>query len=220
MDPKISKPCPASWDAMTGDQQSRHCDKCNKSVHNISELSAAEAEALLCKSTTSVCIRMQQTKDGAFKTKSGWMKRVALAGAAGLTLIPMVGCEPQTANQPLTGASVYPSNPTPESGFSMGEAVANPEPLTGDIAPPEPESVTTAGKIVPVPEQSMGKIACPPEQKPIQKPTVEPPIEDRLSFDNSINMLGQLAATPDSPEEPDTGIIEITTRQEISDKPE
>lgn len=43
----IPVPCPADWNEMTGDDRSRHCESCQKSVHHLSSLTQAEAEALL-----------------------------------------------------------------------------------------------------------------------------------------------------------------------------
>jgi hypothetical protein len=150
MDPKINKPCPADWNEMTGNDASRHCDKCKKSVHNISQLSKEEAEQVLCHSTQSVCIRIQQAANGAFKTQSGWMKRVAIAGAATLTLIPMTGCETQSQitgeaatysqpNSPVTTGKVAASEPQPEQGEPLTGVVAGPM-ETGEIAVPKSNS--------------------------------------------------------------------------------
>ncbi|MFM9873803.1 MAG: hypothetical protein ACKVQS_10105 [Fimbriimonadaceae bacterium] len=148
MDPKINKPCPADWNDMTGGQQSRHCDKCNKSVHNISELSADEAEQVLCHSSNSVCIRIQQAANGAFKTQSGWMKRVAIAGAATLTLIPMTGCESQSH---LTGKASVPYS-QPNNQTTTGTP-AQPENIVGETVAPEAQPEQA--------EPTMGKVAAP-----------------------------------------------------------
>jgi len=124
---------------MTGDQKYRHCDKCNKSVHDISQLTKEEAEQILCKTSNSICIRIQQNSNGAFKTQSGWMKRIAIA--ATLSLVPLTACGPESQ---ITGEPIAPySEPTnPET---------NPE-IMGDIAPPKlPEQG----------EQTMGKVAVP-----------------------------------------------------------
>lgn len=149
MDIEIKKPCPADWDAMTGDEQSRFCSQCQKSVHNISEMTAEEAASILCKPGQKACIRITRAQDGSIRTKSGWFKRVALAGAAGLALIPMAGCGPD-GDMRGTGTAEIPksSAPNPKAGGvalpSQGQQT-----LTGDIAvqPVETqEPDTTLGK--------------------------------------------------------------------------
>lgn len=54
---RIEKPCDADWDEMTGDERSRHCAKCDLSVNNVAEMSAAEAEELFAKGGH-VCARL------------------------------------------------------------------------------------------------------------------------------------------------------------------
>src|SRR5262245_10585878 len=44
---KVASPCPASWDEMVGDERTRFCGKCQKNVHNVSEMTRAEAETFL-----------------------------------------------------------------------------------------------------------------------------------------------------------------------------
>ena len=60
----IASPCSMSWDAMDGDERSRNCGACSKTVYNISDMSAAEAEAFLHKHRTSECMKFYRRKDG------------------------------------------------------------------------------------------------------------------------------------------------------------
>ena len=43
----VASPCPASWEAMAGDDRVRSCGQCQRQVYNLSELSRSEAEALV-----------------------------------------------------------------------------------------------------------------------------------------------------------------------------
>ena len=43
---EVREPCSADWDSMPGDT-TRFCASCDKNVHDLSELSVSEAEALL-----------------------------------------------------------------------------------------------------------------------------------------------------------------------------
>ncbi|MFT3687139.1 MAG: hypothetical protein QM783_19820 [Phycisphaerales bacterium] len=48
---RIASPCPTRWDEMslTGDERTRHCERCSLNVHNISAMTSDEAEAFLAK---------------------------------------------------------------------------------------------------------------------------------------------------------------------------
>ena len=54
----IKSPCHESWDAMSGNNLSRHCEKCNHSVIDLSAMSAEQATRLLeNKAGTRLCVR-------------------------------------------------------------------------------------------------------------------------------------------------------------------
>ncbi|MBL9103961.1 MAG: hypothetical protein JNL82_23660 [Myxococcales bacterium] len=44
---RIREPCHADWATMDGDQRSRHCAQCDLRVTDLSQLTRAEAEALI-----------------------------------------------------------------------------------------------------------------------------------------------------------------------------
>ena len=64
---KLSFTCPADWDSMKGDERRRFCDICRKDVHNLSEHTAEEAEAIV--SRGNACVRMEQRADGSTVVK-------------------------------------------------------------------------------------------------------------------------------------------------------
>jgi hypothetical protein len=65
----IPVPCEVPWDDMHGDARTRHCDQCKQNVHDVSELSRAEALALLGKSDTKPpCLRVFRRPDGRVMT--------------------------------------------------------------------------------------------------------------------------------------------------------
>ena len=43
----IASPCPMRWEDLEGDGPVRHCGECDLDVHNLSEMTRAEAEGLL-----------------------------------------------------------------------------------------------------------------------------------------------------------------------------
>ncbi len=67
-DLRIASPCPASWDAMRGDDRVRFCDSCSKHVYNVSGLTADAAVALVRESEGHLCMRLYRRKDGTVLT--------------------------------------------------------------------------------------------------------------------------------------------------------
>ncbi len=65
---RIASPCPATWEAMRGDDRVRYCDSCSKHVYNVSDLTADEAVALIQKSEGRSCLRLVRRKDGTVLT--------------------------------------------------------------------------------------------------------------------------------------------------------
>jgi hypothetical protein len=88
---KVASPCTAEWAAMTGDERTRHCGECKKSVYNLSELTRDEAEALILEKEGRLCVRYYQRTDGTILLKDCTIgvtrrrrRRVIAAGAAAL----------------------------------------------------------------------------------------------------------------------------------------
>lgn len=61
---EFASPCPASWDSMEGDERVRFCGECEQKVYNFSEMTEAEAIALLREKEGRVCVRLYQRDDG------------------------------------------------------------------------------------------------------------------------------------------------------------
>lgn len=54
---KIAEPCTEDWESMEGEGFKRFCDKCSKHVHDLSDLTQAEAKALLAENAGSnICV--------------------------------------------------------------------------------------------------------------------------------------------------------------------
>jgi hypothetical protein len=65
----IPVPCEVPWDDMHGDARTRHCDQCKQNVHDVSELSRAEALALIGEADTKPpCLRLYRRSDGRVMT--------------------------------------------------------------------------------------------------------------------------------------------------------
>lgn len=65
---RIASPCNADWKVMTGDEQTRYCDKCSKNVYNLSAMTTAQAEALIREKEGDLCVRYYQRADGTVMT--------------------------------------------------------------------------------------------------------------------------------------------------------
>ncbi len=146
---QVPKPCPASWDEMTGDEQTRHCSHCNKNVHNLTAMSAEDAEKVL--ESGKACVRFARDDKGRIITRTRLIAQTAAAAAAAITLS---GC-----TQPLVAGASAP--PEPKMGkqvsteYLAGEAVSTPiddsDMSLGRMAPVEPPSdEMIQGEIAPV----------------------------------------------------------------------
>jgi hypothetical protein len=124
----IPNPCPKRWDAMTGNDAVRFCDHCQKHVHNLSALTADEAQRLICQSAGALCVGYVPTAAGGVRTldyratpapRFGW-KLVAALGGLGAVAATVVGAfvhrtKPAPVPPPmLLGAMVAPpTTPAP-----------------------------------------------------------------------------------------------------------
>ncbi|WP_217917333.1 MULTISPECIES: hypothetical protein [unclassified Myxococcus] len=63
----IATPCAMRWEDMKGDARVRHCGACRLSVHNLSEMTTLEVEALL-QPGGNVCARLYRRPDGTVVT--------------------------------------------------------------------------------------------------------------------------------------------------------
>jgi hypothetical protein len=155
---KVASPCHESWSDMTGDDQVRHCKRCDKDVFNLSAMNAADAEALLARHGTAPCVRFFRRADGTVKTKDCPDRRPLIAGviaagaiaaasiaAAGVSAMATMGAP---ADRPAI--QITPEPPAPTMVPTTGVPMPAPEPppmimgeMTvemGDVAaPPEPE---------------------------------------------------------------------------------
>ena len=96
-DLRIASPCPASWDAMRGDDRVRFCDSCSKHVYNVSGLTADAAVALVRESEGHLCVRLYRRKDGTVLTadcpvglKSALRRRLIRLATAGVVVFAML----------------------------------------------------------------------------------------------------------------------------------
>lgn len=60
----VESPCSESWDEMTGNANVRFCSHCSKDVHNLSEITRKQAEALIKRSNGKLCVRYRADQNG------------------------------------------------------------------------------------------------------------------------------------------------------------
>jgi hypothetical protein len=92
--------CDVSWDSMHGDHRTRFCGQCRQNVHDVSELTAAEAVALVTGGEETPCLRLFRRADGRVMTADcmtrrerawKWLHRRS-AFAAALFALMFLGC--------------------------------------------------------------------------------------------------------------------------------
>jgi hypothetical protein len=71
-DSQIAQPCTKAWDELRGDGRARACAACAKDVHDLSQLTRAEADELLTK--PDVCVRYIQRGDGTLVLADGLVR--------------------------------------------------------------------------------------------------------------------------------------------------
>ena len=143
----VEEPCHADWNTMKGDESRRFCSGCRKHVHNLSEMSADEAEALL--NSGPVCVRFRRDDRGRLITKTALIGGLAILAA---------GCASPAleSGEELTGKVSVPQHDVtgtpltdikddkkPEPEITMG-AIAMPTEVMGEISAPDSKGDATA----------------------------------------------------------------------------
>lgn len=119
----IAEPCTFDWEQMSGDDRQRHCSKCDKPVHDLSTMSADEANALL-RSAETPCVRVHRREDNSIVTadaRRGFARRLVLIAASWFGFVFLSGCRDATrSEQPSMGKPA----PFPGGRQEMGKIVA------------------------------------------------------------------------------------------------
>jgi hypothetical protein len=155
---RIASPCRADWNAMVGDERARHCGQCDKQVFNISNLTRAEAEALIVEKAGKLCARYYQRPDGTIiladctiGVAAARKRKLVAAGAAAL-LASAVGFRLTHRGSTLEADAIEIAPPDePAAGHVTGAAELEQPPP----APPPVQHVAPHEKVVPL----MGDIA-------------------------------------------------------------
>jgi len=99
--PKLSYVCPIPWAELRGDERARFCEKCGRTITNLSELSEEARVAFLAKSGAErACVTYYQRLSGEFVTpeapltyeERGKIKQLGLAALSAGALALAAGC--------------------------------------------------------------------------------------------------------------------------------
>src|SRR5688572_16070492 len=66
----VAAPCKAEWDDMFGNDRVRFCSQCQKNVYHLSNMSRADAEALIANREGGLCVRFYRRADGTVITSN------------------------------------------------------------------------------------------------------------------------------------------------------
>jgi hypothetical protein len=121
---KVSEPCSAEWDSMSGNERVRFCAHCRIHVHNLSEVTPREALDLVLRSGGRLCLRIERDPLGLPRTRAlaeplYQISRRAARLAAGvfgaaLTLSSAAAARAQTP-APARQVVTAPAEVTPEA---------------------------------------------------------------------------------------------------------
>ncbi len=104
---RVASPCSIPWRRMRGDDRVRHCDRCDRKVFNLSNMTRGDAEHVLKQHGFNLCVRFYKRHDGTMVTTDCppprsllWKFAAIFASACGVASIG--GCQTQGAVLPPT----------------------------------------------------------------------------------------------------------------------
>ena len=102
----IAAPCPVKWEAMSGDDRTRHCSICRLNVFNLSDMTDREAEDFLAEKSGRVCVRYYMRADGKVMTsdcprgvKALRLRLCKHVSAGALLILAALGCSPESSSK-------------------------------------------------------------------------------------------------------------------------
>src|SRR5687767_15454570 len=76
----VTSPCTQDWDSMIGNDRVRFCEHCSLHVHNISEMTRAEALLLAHRSHGRLCVRIHSLRQNPIITRTPDSRRLHQIG--------------------------------------------------------------------------------------------------------------------------------------------
>lgn len=149
---RVVNPCSEDWHEMRGNDEVRFCSHCQKSVHNLSQMTRRDAERLVAKSKGQLCVRYISRADQRVVTASDFppLHRIArrasrLAASAFSAALTLTTATAQNSNE--TQIDVNPTgieavaNKTDAPQMPSGDAT-----IVGTVIDPA-EAVVAAAKV-------------------------------------------------------------------------
>lgn len=147
---EIAAPCSMSWDEMSGDEQVRFCNQCDKNVYDLSALSREEAESLVERTEAKICVTFYKRSDGTVLTDNcpvGLRRirdrvvrfRSIAAGFIAALFAAMPAFAKDLGNQREMGKIAQPPQQAQQQADSMrmtGAPVPQPQRTTGEAVAP------------------------------------------------------------------------------------
>lgn len=113
---------------MAGDDRTRHCALCRRTVHSLSEMTAEEAAALLRESGEPVCVRFRRGADGAVVTRDGPRPAPPTRAQKALMAAALAGALVASDAALDNARDAFGPDPHPPwTDVTMGEMVVEPE---------------------------------------------------------------------------------------------
>ena len=131
---RIASPCPAKWNEMEGDDRSRFCWECRRSVYNLSDMTRTEAETFVREATGRVCVRFYRRPDGTMLTRDCPVGREAVLRAVRRRLAATLSGGCVAVLSLWAWATRQPASTAEELPPTIQRAVVR-------IAPPEPREI-------------------------------------------------------------------------------
>jgi hypothetical protein len=118
---ETTNPCTQSWDAMAGGREMRHCESCDKHVHNFGAMTPAQIEEVVLDAGEHLCARISRRADGSLTTLGEATKpsfKAGLALSASLAFAGTAAAQSTTQQETpvkavLTGTILLPDGSGP-----------------------------------------------------------------------------------------------------------
>jgi hypothetical protein len=140
---RVAEPCTESWEGMVGSDGRRFCGRCEKHVHSLSELTAAEAERLIASAPPhSLCVRFEEEADGTIRYKRD--RAHPMVHAAAVASLLVAGCGRADPAEPLDAQALPQAANTAEAEVKANGALTDPD-AGAACADPKGAPLTPAG---------------------------------------------------------------------------
>ena len=142
----VANPCHVEWAAMIGDERKRFCSECGKHVHNLSAMTASEAQKFADETQGRECVAYIRAGEGLMQSPN-FIERLILrivgwtpAFAKVLVAILPAALASCVNNRPTGGVPTPPGKsivPRHQSDFLLGDPIPGSPTMTlGESSPP------------------------------------------------------------------------------------